>query len=224
MPLDDTWEGKTKTGSVYSLPPYGTYSNALKNYTWDAMTLEPFDNEIAGSTGDLQISEDFINLAEKKSPNIQTYIYERWPRRPEDAAGDFTAFDYTKTYTTPYTGSTQRYDLSDERQGYFTTLVNDLNKALPKVKKSVKIIPVGDVMEAMDKEIKDKQITALKSITQLYSDDIHLNETGAYVIALTFYATMYDQNPEGQTVPGAYSEVGAKLAAQIQDTVWNVVS
>ena len=88
----------------------------------------------------------------------------------------------------------------------------------------MKIIPVGDVMEAMDKEIKDKQITALKSITQLYSDDIHLNETGAYVIALTFYATMYDQNPEGQTVPGAYSEVGAKLAVQIQDTVWNVVS
>ena len=76
VPLDDTWEGKTKTGSVYSLPPYGTYSNALKNYTWDAMTLEPFDNEIAGSTGDLQISEDFINLAEKKSPNIQTYIYD----------------------------------------------------------------------------------------------------------------------------------------------------
>ena len=131
VPLDDTWEFKTKTGTAYTYASYGLYDKALKNFTWDVLTLEPFDNWIPGPTGDLQISEDFIDYAIKKSPNIQTYIYERWPRRPVDSKGNYLPFDYTKLYTTPYTSSINRYDLADERQGYFTSLVKKLDSALP---------------------------------------------------------------------------------------------
>src|SRR2546423_14666698 len=42
VPLDYTWAFKTKTGQAYSKVPYGLYNKALTNYTWDALTLEPF--------------------------------------------------------------------------------------------------------------------------------------------------------------------------------------
>jgi hypothetical protein len=224
VPLDMTWEGKTKTGSAYSYGSYGLYDKALKNYTWDAMTLEPFDNQISGSTGDLKISEDFINYAAKKSPHLQTYIYSRWPRRPQDSSGNFLSFNYDKLWTTSYKGSSNRYDLSDERKGYFETLVSDLNHAMPKLQNSVKMVPVGDVFDSLDKQIKAKKLKGISNITQFYTDDIHMNKTGSYVIALTFFATMFDQTPVGSTVPGAYGSINSTLAKEIQSTVWTVVS
>jgi hypothetical protein len=224
VPLDYTWAFKTKTGHAYSIPPYGLYNNALKNYTWDALTLEPFDNWIKGSTGDLQISENFINYALKKSPNIQTYIYSRWPRRKTDSSGNIKPIDFTKAWTTPYTGSVNRYDLSAERKGYFETLVNDINKAMPKLKKKVEMVPVGDVFAELDKRVKAHQITGISDISQFYQDTIHMNKTGSYVIGLTFYATMYKKSPIGSAVPGAYGSINSKLAGELQDAVWQVVT
>jgi len=224
VPLDDTWTFKTKTGQAYSIPPYGLYNKALKNYTWDALTLEPFDNWLKGSTGDVKIAEDFINYAAKKSPNLQTYIYERWPRRPQDSKGNFLPFDYSKLYTAKYTSSTNRYDLADERRGYFETLVKDINTDLSKLKKKVDLVPVGDVFAELDKRIKANEITGVDDITQFYQDTIHMNKMGAYVIGLTFFATMYGQDPVGSPVPGAYGSINKTLAGELQNTVWDVVS
>jgi hypothetical protein len=223
-PLDLTWALKSKTGVSYSVSPYGLYNNALKNYTWEVLTLEPFDNQIKGSTGDLQMSKNFINYTIRKSPNVQTYIYSRWPRRPTDSSGHFKPFDFTKLWTTPYTGSTQRYDLSAERKGYFESLVKSINSAEPNLRKKVKIIPVGDVLAELDHRIKSHDITGISNITQLYSDALHLNNTGAYVAGLTFYATMFKQSPVGQPVPSSYgSGITHTLAGELQDAVWDVV-
>src|SRR5262245_21332518 len=52
--LDLTWAYKSKTGVMYNQSPYGFYKTALSNYSWEVMTLEPFDNWIKSSTGDLQ--------------------------------------------------------------------------------------------------------------------------------------------------------------------------
>lgn len=224
VPLDYTWAFKTKTGQAYSKAPYGLYNKALSNYTWDALTLEPFDNWIKGSTGDLQISENFINYALKKSPNIQTYIYSRWPRRKTDSSGNIKPIDFTKAWTTPYTGSVNRFDLSAERKGYFETLINDINKAMPKLKHKVEMVPVGDVFAELDKRVKAHQITGISNISQFYQDTIHMNKTGSYVIGLTFYATMYKKSPVGTPVPGAYGSINSKLAGELQDAVWDIVT
>ena len=225
--LDLAWQYKSKTGTIYSQGPYGKYKDALKNYTWDVLTLEPFENKIAGTTGDLQMSKNFINYALPKSPNVQTYIYERWPRRPVDANGKFLPFDYAKLYTKPYAASTDRYNLINETRGYFESLTKQINSAMPNLKKKVKIVPVGDVLLELDKRIKANQITGIDNITDLYADAIHFNNTGAYVLGLTFYATMFKQSPmAGGPTPGSYggtTEIPNKLASQLQDTVWDIV-
>lgn len=224
-PLDYLWEGVGKDGnSTYSIAPYGRYQTALKNYTWDVMTLEPFDNEITGSTGDLKISEDFVNYALKKSPNVQTYVYERWVSRPQDSKGNFLPFNYDQLYMTPYTGSINRWDKADERQGYFVTLDKDINNAMPKEKKNVDLVPVGDVFDLLDKDIKAGKIKGYSNITQFYADALHMNAEGAYVIALTFYATMYKHDPIGQSIPGAYGKWNSTTAKEVQTAVWDVVS
>ena len=223
VPLDYSWQYKSITGSMYSIAPYGLYKTALKNYSWNVLTLEPFDNKLTGTTGDIQISKDFINYALPKSPNLQTYVYERWPRRQVDARGHYLPFDFSKLWNTPYTGQSDRYNLADERRGYFEQLTKGINSALPNLKKNVKMVPVGDVLAELDKRIKANQIDGIDNITDLYADTIHFNKTGAYVISLTFYATMFKQSPLGHTVPGAFGTMNSTLAHEIQDTVWDVV-
>ena len=223
VPLDMNWKLQSKTGSIYSITPYGKYTTALKNYSWDVMTLQPFDNKIEGSTGDLAMAKNFINFAKGKSPNLQTYIYERWPRQQREG-GKLKPFDYTALYTKAYTGQNSRYYLSNERQGYFESLVKQINNSLPSSIRKALLIPVGDVLLELDKRIKAGKIKGTSKITEFYQDDLHLNKKGGYVASLTFYATMYKESPLGTTVPGAFGTIDKTLAAQLQDAVWDVVS
>ena len=57
------------------------YPKALADYQWDVLSLQPFDRYIEGNDGDLTMAKNFIDLTLKKSPNVQVYIYSRWPRR-----------------------------------------------------------------------------------------------------------------------------------------------
>jgi len=218
VPLDMTWKYQSKTGQMYSKAPYGLYKDALKNYSWDALTLQPFDNKIDGSTGDLAMAKNFINYAKSKNPNLQTYIYERWPRKKG------STFNYTSTYTKAYTGQSSRYDLANERRGFFESLVKQVNSALPTLKKKVLLVPVGDVLLELDKRIKAGKVKGISNITQLYADDLHLNQKGGYVASLTFYATMFKESPVGTSVPGAFGSMDRTTAAQLQDAVWDIVS
>lgn len=221
VPLDMTWNYQSKTGQMYSKIPYGLYKTALKDYSWNVLTLQPFDNKIDGSSGDLQMAKNFINYAKGKSPNLQTYIYERWPRQTTGQT-----FNYTDLFTKTYTPSTSRYSLVNERRGYFETLVKKVNDALPTLSKKVRLIPVGSVLLELDKRIKAGKIKGITNIKQLYADNLHLNQKGGYVASLTFYATMFKENPLGTAVPGAFggTSFDKTLAAQIQDAVWDVVS
>jgi hypothetical protein len=218
VPLDMTWNYKSKTGQMYSKSPYGLYKSALKNYTWDVLTLQPFDNKIEGSTGDLQMAKNFINFAKGKSPNVQAYIYQRWPRQ------NGSNWDYTKAYTKAYTGQSSRYDLANERQGYFGKLLQKVREALPSLNKKVLLVPLGDVLLELDKRIKEGRVNGVSNIKQLYADNLHLNQKGGYVASMTFYATMFKKSPVGTSVPGAFGSINSTTAAQLQDAVWDVVS
>lgn len=213
-------------GSGFFQSPYGRFTEALQNYTWDAITLNPTDRDIyqADANGDLQHSLNFINLARQKSPNVQTYILQRTPRREINADGSFGSINYDERFDRPYEyGDTY----STFTRDYFNELVATIRRSQPADSKPVKMIPVGDVFFELNKRIEAGQVPGVNDINKLYVDQSHYTNLGAYVTSLTFFATLYGENPTGLGVPsnfGGSSNIPSGLAAALQDAVWDVVT
>jgi hypothetical protein len=86
----------------------------------------------------------------------------------------------------------------------------------------VRIVPCGDVLYALNQKMKAGQVPGFTDIVQVYADGIHFNDTGAYVVACTYFATMYKKSPIGLNA-GIYGINDTALARGIETTVWEVV-
>ena len=230
-PLQFIWD-KPETG--FKENPYGYYPTALKDYEWDVITLQPFDRQLDSKDGfgDLPHCKKFIDLALPKSPGVQVYVYERWPRRKEkvknNPSSGYEPFDYQQQWQRKYTG---KWDGSNETRNYFEQLTKALLDAYPKLEKPVLMIPVGEVLFELDKRIKAGKVPGLESIEALYVDGIHFNNVGAFIAGTTFYATMFKTDPRGVDAraygPGKSEKdkpIAPELAKAVQDVVWEVVS
>jgi hypothetical protein len=226
--LSRIWNSTSSTSQQYSVSPFGTYRNALRNYTWDAVTLQPFDSALLGSSGDLQMVKNFINYTTPRSPNAQFYIYQRWARKTRNSSGQLS-IDYQKKWvqTHNYDTTTAGTSYANETRGYFERLLNRANAEKPSaLRKKLLMVPVGDVMFEIDKRMRAGRVPGYNNVGQLYTDHIHLNPAGSYLVGLTFYSTMYRDNPIDSAVPANWNE--ARLTAtqrrQFQEAVWQVVS
>jgi hypothetical protein len=86
------------------------------------------------------------------------------------------------------------------------------------------MIPVGHVMEEVDRRMEAGLVPGYTDITDVYDDDIHLNyNIGSYIVASTFYATIFKKNPSGLPIPPEYQPLSSELAGIIQDAVWDIV-
>ena len=209
-PLQWIWQHQDQG---FQQPPFGHFPTALVNYQWDALCLQPFDRHVKGEHGDVEMARNFIKLALSKSPDVQVYVYARWPRKDEDGS-----LDYRKKWLREYTGG---WDGTNETKGYFERLTREMREALPELKKPVLMVPVGHVMFELDRHMKAGEVPGYTEISQVYKDGIHLNNVGSYVVACTFFSTLYGENPKGMTAE-PYG-VDPKVAEMIHDVAWNVV-
>jgi hypothetical protein len=208
-PLQWIWQ-HPKDG--FQEQPFGYYPTALANFQWDVLSLQPFDRHLDGKDGDIAMARNFIDLALPKSPDLQIYVYARWPRQGKD--------EFDTAWLKKYTGG---WDNTNETKDYFERLTLELRKAYPKLKKPILMVPVGHVLYELNQRMKAGQVPGYTHIKQLFADGIHLNNVGSYVVGCTYFATLYKQNPKG--LPSApYKVEDAKLAGIIQDVVWKVVS
>ncbi len=93
------------------------------------------------------------------------------------------------------------------------------------------LIPGGQVMAAIaDALERDGPVGPLTGHADLFSDNIHFNDYGAYLIALTHYAVLYQQSPVGlphqllRADGSAADDVGPEAALMMQTIVWDVVT
>lgn len=70
-----------------------------------------------------------------------------------------------------------------------------VNANRPKGSPPMRIIPGPLIMAAVYDAIDAKQAPGLNRIEDLFSDKIHLNAQGAYLIALAHFAVIYDYDP-----------------------------
>jgi hypothetical protein len=200
--------------SGFSEAPFGYYPQALSQYQWDILTLQPFDRHLDGEDGDVPISRKFIDLALPKSPNLRIYVYSRWPRRDENGS-----INYEQKWLRRYTGG---WDGTEETQDYFKQVTQSLRNAYPQLQDRIFMIPVGDVFLELDRRMRAGQVPGYTSIAQVYSDGIHVNAVGSYIVGCTFYATLLQDNPQGLSA-SPYEINDPELVNTIQEVVWEVV-
>lgn len=88
---------------------------------------------------------------------------------------------------------------------------------------TIHIIPAGQVMAAAVAAIEAGRIPGLTSRAGLFTDQIHPSALGNWLVALTHFATLYQQSPAGLPPPAALADLPAPAIAMLQDLVWQVV-
>jgi hypothetical protein len=181
---------------------------------------------------------EFAAMAARKNPEVQIYIYARWPRVTSGGKGmpfdknDYDPAkpgsgndlakvdDFASRWEAKFSGG---WDNSNETRDYFETLLREVRQATPFLKKKPMLVRVGYVMNELNARIKAGQVPGYTSIYQFYKDGIHLNQAGSYLVGCTYFATLLKQSPVGlPTEP--YGTIDPSLAQIIQKTVWQVVA
>lgn len=157
----------------------------------------------------------WADLARAGAPKTRIYLYETW------------------------------HHLNDP-QGWETRIAQDLDtlwlrklsgKDIRKApERPVFLIPAGQVMAAVARAITAGDIDGLRAPNALFArnaqgglDTIHINDLGAYLVALTHFAVLYQSSPLGlphqlkRADGSAADSFSAKAAGQVQRIVWDTV-
>lgn len=213
-PLWRLWAQPT-TGTA-TTEPFGYYAQALTQYQWDAITLQPYSSQLDGEKGDIAAAVRFIEYARKKSPDAQFYIYQDWPSKDKEG------FDFSAKWLRECTDGKSGWGLHS--RDYCEKLLRGIREAVPDLKKPLLVIPGGDLLCELDRRMKAGQVPGYHDVGELYVDNIHFNAVGDYAVRCVFYATLYGEDPRGlpATVAGQ-TVVSDELAAIFQDAAWTVV-
>lgn len=229
---------------------YGHVLKAFAEHEWDAVTLQPFDRQLTPREGDKdgwQADRPTIqrHLAPlfAKSPQARVFIYARWPRitvNGKDAGYSKDAYDqnvrgispvagtkppviddFLERYARPYTG---KWDLSNETEDYFKKVLAAAREDHPQQAERILLIPVGPVMAEVERRARKGEVPGITGVFKdLYADGIHLNPTGSYLCAVTFYACLFRESPVG--LPhDLYQVPDAKTARALEAIAWEVVT
>ncbi|MFG6591480.1 hypothetical protein [Sulfitobacter sp. 1A12157] len=157
----------------------------------------------------------WARLAHAARPDTRVYLYETWHH-------------------------------TDDGHGWLNRIDRDLEKywrrqviypALQQTEVPIHLIPAGQVMAAFVRAVGAAGgVGGIISLHDLFSrdengrpDTIHFNDQGAYLVALTHYATLYHRDPAGlphellRADGTAAQAPSAEAARLMQRVVWDVV-
>lgn len=153
--------------------------------------------------------------ARAANPDVRVYLYESW-HRLDDAEGWLARLDADPARY--WEGGLLRPAMAQDGVG------------------TIFVIPAGQVMAAVVRRIEAGGVPGLTRREDLFSqaadgtgDPIHLNDIGAYLVALTHFAVLTQQSPVGLPhallrADGTAADAPAADAARMmQETVWDVV-
>jgi hypothetical protein len=156
-------------------------------------------NETAGFFG------RFLAAARRGNPDVQAYLYETWHSRNEP---------------------NWRRRLGPDLR-VWESVVDQVNAAHDGP--DVLLIPGGQAMAALHDRIGAGDVPGLRSMDDVFHDDIHLNATGWYFIALVQYATIHRRSPVGlparttDRFGAAHPTPPAEAIPVLQQIAWDVV-
>ncbi len=204
-------------GTTNRPPAFRAAHEAIGSGDYDAVVLTEMV-ELRDAIRYFDSAEYFhrwADLARAGAPETRIYLYETW------------------------------HHLNDP-QGWDTRIAQDLDilwlrklsgKDIRKAPdRPAYLIPAGQVMAAVARAINAGDIDGLRAPDALFArtpqgglDTIHINDLGAYLVALTHFAVLYQRSPQGlphqlMRADGSVADsFSAKAAAQVQRIVWETV-
>jgi len=155
----------------------------------------------------------WVALAREGNPEVRVYLYESWPRLDDPE------------------GWLERLDLDLERY-WLGQVAAPALKAGPD--RPVFVIPAGQVMAELVRRMEAGGLGTREDLFQRRQDGtldmIHVNDLGAYLVALTHFAVLYHRSPAGLShelnrADGTPADAPApQLARLMQEVVWQVVT
>lgn len=104
-------------------------------------------------------------------------------------------------------------------------ILDHVNTKRPKGSSPMQIIPGPLIFAAVHDEIAAGTAHHLSDISDLFSDHIHLNDAGAYLIALAHFAVIYGRDPrELPENAGKPETLHPETAEWMRDLVWRVLT
>lgn len=151
-------------------------------------------------------------------PDTRVYLYETWHE------------------LTDQEGWLERIDLDLDR--YWETEILRRALAYDDMSHPIYVIPAGQVFAQFVREVENRGgVGPITRKEDLFAkaedgsqDNIHYNDLGAYLVALTHYATLYQQSPVGlpfelKRADGSDADSpGPDAANLMQEVVWDVVT
>ena len=158
----------------------------------------------------------WARLARTANPDTRVYLYETW-HNLDDQAGWLERID--SDLGLYWEGTILRQAMAQDGVG------------------TVYVVPGGQVMASMVRDIEAGRVPGMTRREDLFAvaddgtpDTIHLNDKGAYLIALTHFAVLYGKSPVGLPyallrADGTPADAPSPEAARImQEVVWRVVT
>ncbi len=231
----------------FTKPPYGPYAKALKEFDWDAVTIQPFSD----FEGEFAAAEKFAGLIAGRKKDTQLFVYAQWPGK--------RSRDWNKLFSGPQAAASEA-DLAKKRERSPNHLYEDVVKALEAkgitgykggslrdryemlllglndreiLAKPVRLIPAGHALFLLNQKMAAGQVPGYRTVWDLYSDGVHVSNVASYLVGCSFYACLFGTSPVGLPV-GDYHGVkdssddhfpiDDSLARVIQETVWETVA
>ena len=152
----------------------------------------------------------FTEAAKSARPDTRVYLYETW-HPLDDPDGWLDRLDA---------------DLSRYWEG---GILRPALYTLPEGTR-ISLIPAGQAMAAFVREVEERGgVGNVRDRNDLFSDQIHLNDMGNYLVALVHYAVLYGSSPEGlphQLLRADGTPATApdpETARLMQEVAWRVV-
>ena len=149
--------------------------------------------------------------ARAANPNTRVYLYETW-HALDDPEGWLARLD--RDLELYWEGEILRRALNYKVTPY-----------------PIYLIPAGQVMARFVREVEARGgVGPVKTRQDLFSDNIHFNDLGAYLVALTHYAVLYQKSPLGlphtllRADGSAATDPGPEAGLLMQKIVWDVVT
>lgn len=185
----------------------------------DDFTFQPRDFNIPEEA---DYAVRFLKLVRQKSPDVQPWIYTEWTEkirtRPTDRGVEPTT-EMKKTWPAL---------TWQESMAGMLLYVEDLQRKIAETDKGGKaprVLPTALAMGWIDTLIQQGKLPGVPKDAfwpEIFRDDVHGNNDGAYLVQLTWYAAFYGQSPEGKVLP-LMTNLTAQQALVMQRLAWDVI-